>query len=612
MKNLFNTVALATIVSATSLLVGCNSGTTSAATKTQANNLAVAPMIKPVDSKPLKLGNDFYVMLPGAGYDSSTNTVVSDQSCLSAAQIPSNITIVDPSAYLHMGDQVDLSTLENQFGISVGGGAGMGGGMFSASALASYLQEAQQSSYKINFTYLYEYAGTAIVNNIGQGQSALTPTAAGYAFGGDPLSFRKMCGDQFVSQMNVGAALAVTLSVKFHSAIDKQKFNAALNANIGIASVAASVETLAKTSQTSVDMSISAVQLGGQPQKLNNIFGTAGKNGYSYIECSSVESSSANKAACLNTMSNIVTYGQSFGQQLSESGAIDPERLYYYNPTLSTYNSIGVTANLPSPSDAVLEASANILRTYKDTLNTYQFITNYLNEFGESLTVSVLTALQDAQIRYQARIQNVYQDPAYSILDCYRGYISSQCPQIEANLESALANSQYQPPHWEKNLIDYLESNEYYGELYTYTGTGGDAFDDYKIILNGSGQNVISNYCTFFPISTPQSSLFSMICNNNYFNIASQNGLVIEQIPAPSGNGLALSVNGLQYNAINPNYPAFQPLISYPDMIMTQGAYDPNTFFQENLNITGGSSFTESGGSLSLNKLSKTKVLNFN
>jgi hypothetical protein len=61
----------------------------------------------------------------------------------------------------------------------------------------------------------------------------------------------------------------------------------------------------------------SAIQLGGEPQKLNNIFGEKDPSGnYPFVNCGSVSGNSSD--ACNAMISSIVTYGKSMETQLTK------------------------------------------------------------------------------------------------------------------------------------------------------------------------------------------------------------------------------------------------------------------------------------------------------
>lgn len=598
MKNYLKYLAASAAVISAVFISGCNSGGSSNVTPQTKANLINSKTTTFATKKTQNLGQGFYLLQPGAGYDDSTDTAVSDQSCLIAAESSGNVSIGSPSAYVNNGEQADLNTIENQLGIGIDGSVGLGGGVFSGSIIANYLQNSQDTDYKLNLTYLYEYYGTAILNNIGQGESALTPTAAAFAFGGDPVRFRKMCGNEFISQMSAGAFLGTTLTLKFKSSVDKEAFKAALSLSGGIGTISANIEQAAQKSNTSVELNISALQLGGDPQDLNQIFGTPQKNGnFPYVNCGSVESTSANTKACEKTVNAIIAYGQAMGQQLNnQDGSINPQKLYYYSAIATPYSAIGVTPNLPDPSPAVIAAANHIYQMYNDANLNYQFINNYLGILGNNLSTTSSVLLQDAQSYYKAQMQDIFQNQIYNIMDCYRGDISSQCPQIEANIESALATKEFTLPQEDVNLLNYFETSEYAGKLYTYTGTGTDTMADYSYSIND---------CVFYPISTQFSSQYIVSCGGYLYPITSGNGLVVTQSPSPTESGVILNVNGLQYNALNPNYPAYQPQITYPSMMMSQNPYAPTSFGEQGLTITGGSGLNTNTGDLTLSQLSK-------
>ena len=146
---LLKMLQLSILILGVAMTTGCNSGSHNNSSSTQSNVENVSKH---------KLKDDFYILQPGAGYDTSTNTAVSDQSCLVAAQSFDNLYISNPAAFLHEGDQVALGKLQDKLGVMVSGD--MAGGVFSGSMRADYMQHAVDNHYKLNMNYMYQYAGT--------------------------------------------------------------------------------------------------------------------------------------------------------------------------------------------------------------------------------------------------------------------------------------------------------------------------------------------------------------------------------------------------------------------------------------------------------------------
>lgn len=577
MKTLKQNIRLAVLLcSSLILLNACNSGTsnTIAPTNLGMNNNQHSLQTQ----KPTKLGDDFFTLLPGLGFDTSSETSVSDQSCLIAAENPTNIQISTPSGYLHYGDSVPLNNLENILGILINGS--MSGGVFSNSTNAMYLKNAQEDPYTLKLNYGYQYAGIASFESgaIGTGLSALIPAASALASGTNPVVFRKMCGDSFISQMDAGVFLGLTVSLKFNSNLDKEHFRAALGVNTGFSSIINSIIAAESSTHTSVQMNLRALQLGGDPEKLNSAF-----NPY---DCSDL-----NSKVCEQMVSNVMIYANSLQAQVTNSnGNIRRDKAAYMSPLIEKYSTININVNAPDPSPEVLAAAQKMVKMYNDARYNFRFTQQYSNLLANYLTPGSLGTLADAENHYQQQFNDIYSGQQYDILKCFRGYISNDCVQVKNQIESALATSPYNLPSYDTELLNYLESSTYEGNIYGYSGKDGDKISDYML-----------QQCIFYPVSSSLNAQYVLYCGENNFLPITSGGLTITQSTNSIG-AQQLNINGLQYDAINPLYPSYLKQINYPNgLILNQTSpANQNIFDVQGIIITGGSSFSTSTGRLFL------------
>lgn len=582
MKTIKQNIQLATLLCFSLLLLNaCNSGTSNTIAPT---NLGMNNNQHSLQTQnPNKLGDDFFTLLPGLGFDTSSYTSVSDQSCLMAAENPINIQISNPSGYLHYGDRVPLNNLENILGISINGS--MSGGVFSNSTNAMYLKNAQEDSYTLKFNYVYQYAGIASFESgaIGTGISALTPKASALASGTNPVAFRKMCGDSFIYQMNAGAFLGLTVSLKFNSNLDKEHFNAFLSQNsTGLSNIINAIQSAESTTHTSVQMNLGALQLGGEPEKLNSAF-----NPY---DCSDI-----NSKICQKMITNVIAYASTLSSQVSHAdGSIRRDKVAYMNPLIEKYSAISINVNAPDPSAQVMTAAQKIVKMYNDARYNFEFAEQYSNLLANYLTPGSLGALADAENHYQQQFNDIYSSQQYDILRCFRGYMSNDCVQVKNNIESALATSPYNLPSYDTELLNYLENSSYDSHIYGYNGNGSDKSSDY-----------ILQECIFYPVSSSFNAQYVLYCGENNFLPITSSDLTITQSTNSIGTQ-QLNINGLQYDAINPLYPSYPKQINYPDtLILNQEPEEPNGFSAQNITITGGNSFSTSTGRLSLYQVPK-------
>jgi hypothetical protein len=321
---------------------------------------------------------------------------------------------------------------------------------------------------------------------------ALTPEAATLEEN-SPTKFRTMCGNEFVEQINAGATLGVRLTLSFNSHTDQERFSSDMKADLGLANISAAIQQAAANSNVHVTMTLSALQLGGQPEKLNDLFGKPDSSGnYPFLQCETSGQQGSN--ACNLMISNIIAYAQTMQNQLTNTdGSLNLERLYYSNPTLTPYANLGITMQgAPDPSPEILQAMQQLTAQYDKAVYDYNFASHYLNVLSGKLDSPTKRDLADAAQRLHNQIANVYLQSAYNLVDCYRGYVSTQCLTIRDNVQKGVAN--YALQGQEADLIDYLETNSYSAAILNYYGGVNPTEKDYRI----------PDYdCIFAPVSNP-------------------------------------------------------------------------------------------------------------
>ncbi len=534
--------------------------------------------------KSLKILKDsFYLLRMGSGYDNSSHSATSGQSCLANAS-NENITIGNPSAIITLDQQEGLVSLEKNLDVDVSGE--YGGDRFGVSVAAQFANSSKDNAYTTNFIYLYKYAGKALFNNgaLKQGDEALTPVALSLVHS-DQERFREMCGNEYVEQMDAGAVVAVRLQLSFNSHLDQQKFAAKLKAEYGLVSIAASLQQAATNSNVHVGLSLSALQLGGQPEKLNDLFGHADAEGnYPFINCGSI--GGTNEAACKNMISSIITYAQSIQQQLSsDSGTLDMNRLYFSHPSLSKYSTLGIITGAKDPSPEVLHAMELLVDQYDSAIYDYDFVHHYRDTLADRLDTPTAENLRDAENKLLAQINNVYKSPSYRVVNCYRGYVSDQCITIKQNVDNAL--TEYALSTQQIALIKYLETNSYAATLYNYYGSGEDSAASYKMS---------PDECIFAPISTSSRAKYAINCHGQWLDSPTSLSMRV------SGFDNGLVISGLSYYSISPTL-GNNELITYPDVSITPDFEDPNVYYTGDLNVTGGKSFIQPNAMLDIMRL---------
>ncbi len=543
-------------------IIGCNGGGSNniAQTKFGLQNNPLA------DNQKENLKDDFILMQMGSGFNSITKKAPSGQSCLKAASNPSNIYISNPMAIITLDKAQDLTTLQNNLGVDVSGL--YGADRFVYSMAAEFAKSSKDNNYATNIIYLYKYAGKAkfINGSIKESDAALTPVAA-YMVHEDQKRFQEMCGDNFVEQMDAGATLGVKLTLAFNSHSDQEKFKAKFTSNVGIDNITASIKQAAENSKVNVKFSLNALQLGGEPEKLDEIFYDIKPSIYShFIDCGSVGSDDETK--CNMIITAIVKYVQTLNTQLTNSdGSIKLNNLYYSTPISLPYTSIGIKGGTINPSAETLQAMQSLTNNYDKIMNDYIFTTHYLTTLRNRLDTPTHENLRDAAERLKNQINNVYLSPSYNILYCYKDVISDTCVTIKNNIDIGVQN--YALNNVETKLISYLENTSYSADLFTYNG--GDEAE--------STSYQKTRGCIMTPISAPNYARYALNCDGKWLEIPTELKIV--------ENGLKgeLNISGLTYYSIDPKGGDIPIKIIYQDMGLNQDSFDTSFYYLDRVNI---------------------------
>lgn len=529
-------------------LVSCNSiGDNNTLKKSNSNaslsnqQMCGNPYYSQNNESTTKLKDANYIMRMGSGVDSTTNSVVSSQSCLIAMQTcDTPYSISNPQALIDFTRRSDLSTLEKMLGVDVS--SKFGGDRFSFSAAASFANSSKDNKYSTNIIYLYKYAGTATFKEgvLGEGNETLTNTAKDLIVHGDKTEFEEMCGDKFVSQMDAGEVLAVKLTLSFNSHSDQQKMEAEIKGDFGIASVAAAIRQASASTNVHSELTLSTFQQGGEPQKLNDIFGRRSETGnYPMLDCGDP---SKDVNACNAMIDAIVDYAQTLNQQLatSDSSKIDLQKLYYSNPVMQPWTSIQVHPYILHPSAELLHAMEQITTDYDNTIADYNFAKHYLDGLDGRLSTTDKVVLTRVVDKLYKQLTEVYNAPVYHTMSCYKGYVTNDCLDVQKNIQSALALDKYTLDNLSIKIMHYLKTNSYGVDLYGLINkTDKPTPADYGLIKG----------CFMVPVSDWLDNEFALNCEGKWLNTSTVTPLMVEY-DNYSGQ---LEINNLVYSyMINP------------------------------------------------------------
>ncbi|HMT02415.1 MAG TPA: hypothetical protein PKD00_03780 [Burkholderiales bacterium] len=537
-------------------IAGCNGGSTTS----NPNNMQ---KIKMEQASKKNLEDDLLLMKMGSGINSITKKTTSAQSCLINATNEKNIYIANPKAMIIFNQTQDLSVLQQNLGVDINGR--YGADRFTASMEAEFVNASKDNNYTTNVIYLYKYTGKSsfVDGSLNESDAALTPATRDMVHNDQNL-FLQRCGDNYVEQMDAGATLGITISLSFNSHSDQEKFKAKFDATVGLASIGASIRQAAQNSNVHVKFSLSALQLGGEPQKLNDIFKS--DNGkYPFLDCGSIGSQNENE--CNKMMAGIIDYAKTFKDQLSNpDGSIKLRNLYYTNPVISPYTSLGIKIGSINPSPATLKAMEDLTTNYDKAKSDYIFATHYLKALRDLLDTPTNNSLTHAVEQLDNQINAVYLHPSYNVVNCYRYSVSDQCITIKENVDAGI--KRYALKEIEIQLLSYLQNNSYAVDLLTYNG--GNVTDP------ASYQKVQG--CIMAPISASNYYKYALSCDGKWIKITKELKIV--------ENGLkgGLSISGLSYDSIA-SATGDKVKITYPDMGLNQDSIDPSFYFLDQVHI---------------------------
>jgi hypothetical protein len=447
-------------------------------------------------------------------------------TCLNAGGNYNEVEILNPKALLDFSQEQSLQSVQRALGIEYNENIG------ALEVKYSYARSSQDDAYTMNLNYVYRYSGKLVFKNgiLDKGIQVLTPAALDII---NDTSFRAMCGDSFISEMNAGVSILFRLSLKFNSSVEKDYFDDSFNKVGGLSNIIDRIRL--NPNNVSYTLVASGIQVGGDDKQFNQIFldknGKIGEDGYPILNCSDNANSK-----CINIINQIISYATNIKTQLQK-----PDDYFYSNPVIASWSSIGIYPNIEKPNADVLKAMRELSKQYNLDNSNASFIANYQNMLlsKNALSEEMHQDLSQLANMYH-RILKIYNDPSYHASECYNGFVSTKCLAVKDNilnvrlhiLNDARLN----------NLLEYLKNNQYTANLIT-----DNLFD--------------RTSCLFSPITENTSSLYMLNCNGQTFGDTEINKIQI------INNGASLNVSDFSYsytknnNNTNYDYKFTQPLL---------------------------------------------------
>ena len=252
-------------------------------------------------------------------------------------------------------------------------------GLFSGSLAANFASSSSSSEYSdvtiyshtVNFKNAkFRFAG------LEDGLTSEGKSAKGNSNGpfvGD--NWGGTCGDQFVSQIQLGAKLLVSVKVEFASREEKQSFSADIGFHGPPVDVEAHLKIASARFGKHASLSIHAFQLGGDVGRLSQIFNTG--KGQSALITASLE----DPKSITELLRAVVDYSTNdFPTQIKETipltSPIGPAHLIYIT---SPYQELGLLATPPIISAGVTNARRELSSAFERNAKYQSRISSMLN-----------------------------------------------------------------------------------------------------------------------------------------------------------------------------------------------------------------------------------------
>jgi tRNA threonylcarbamoyladenosine modification (KEOPS) complex Pcc1 subunit len=238
--------------------------------------------------------------LLGMGYDSHTESFNSVCAESSSADVRVRYTGA-PTATLQLDHTLSHEELKNLLDVQVSGKLAMEG--LNVKSAARFASEAASTDLSTALVFANKIGGRYAVLN----QPRLTASAKAVGLTNDDEKIRAECGDQFVEQAELGAELFVSMRFDFSDKDVKSNFEAEIDLDfVNIFQVSGAAKVAMEKYKNNVGITISALQIGGDPTALSRIFLDPAGDTSNVLRCSI-----DNIDSCIKTMESVIGYASS-------------------------------------------------------------------------------------------------------------------------------------------------------------------------------------------------------------------------------------------------------------------------------------------------------------
>jgi len=344
--------------------------------------------------------------------DTTNSTVGSNPQA--GFTLNSSVSGIELNSVLNLGVKAELPKIESYGGLN-------------ANLNASFSANAKNTEYSYNYTYLYTYSSEATFPIISYGDTNLSPSGKAAREAGLE-AFMNTCGDSYVSSLRAGTVLAVDVKVTFQNKEEAESFFE--SAAAGGYGALGGITTYISSSQLAKNavMSISAMQLGGTPESLNQILGYDSTTGGYYATACGVANS---PAACQKTIDAILLYANTLSTQISGG-----TNLYFFNPVLGWYSKLGISVPDPQALSAETQAAqSSVINQINLSQSRIIFLSNY-KQNSLPLQADVKTYIDKQIHTLQARIDYINS----AAVDCFNANAET-CPRIVGEITQRIKST---------------------------------------------------------------------------------------------------------------------------------------------------------------------------
>ncbi len=257
-------------------------------------------------------------------------------------------------------------------------------GLYSAKASASFARDSKSDDYSDSATYSaeVEFKNKKIIKPI------LTAMASSKTR--NKTTFRKICGNEYIDQLKIGASLFINVKVQFARKEDKSSFDSQVKLSGPIYSISTDIKKVSSQFKKSGSISVRLLQIGGDVAKLGTVFGMnefeskklVGKSDNGYKSTSPIVlCSMENIDACTKVIDNAIHYASNdFVNQIdiekNPVGSLNGPAVLQY--ITKNWNSAGIDLGPTLTSQAASVAKEEMSKLFNEQVS----ILNRIDSLG--------------------------------------------------------------------------------------------------------------------------------------------------------------------------------------------------------------------------------------